>query len=238
MIVVCEHASNWIPEDLNGLGLDSDAHTSHIAWDIGALPVAKALSEEFDAPLIAPGVSRLVFDCNRPSGAPNAVLEKSESRKIPGNINLSTVDRQNRAALYYQPFHDALATSINRAVHAERPPVIISIHSFTPIYNGVRREFDLGILHDRDARLADAVFKIAGNDNQISARINEPYDAQDGVTFTLAKHAVPRGLLNVMIEIRNDLIEDTSSQKAMARRLSGYLNAAFDGLDEGRSVQT
>lgn len=230
VVLVCEHATNVIPEEYADLGLDHDARHSHIAWDIGALAVALELSAKFDAPLIAPGVSRLVFDCNREPDAANAILETSEGQDIPGNFNLSSAERQRRAERYHRPFHNALKIALDSAAQNGRAPAFISIHSFTPVYAGHAREVDLGILHDTDSRLADRFYTIAANDDSLVVRKNEPYDAADGVTYTLGKHAVSRNLHNVMIEIRNDLIEDTPSQQAMAKRLAVYLDAAIKDL--------
>lgn len=235
VVFVCEHANNFIPEEFMNLGLDSKAQASHIAWDLGALPVAKALAVEFDGILLAPGVSRLVCDCNRPTTARNAVLERSEGYDIPGNMGLSDAERTYRAERYHIPYHNALASSIETALSAGRLPAVVSIHSFTPVYHGVPRAFDLGILHDRDSRLANEIFALANSEGDLAVCMNEPYDADDGVTFTLAEHALPRGLLNVMIEIRNDLIEDAPSQKAMAERLAGYMKFALKTLGDGRA---
>jgi predicted N-formylglutamate amidohydrolase len=230
LVVTCEHATNVIPDEYANLGLDHNARHSHIAWDLGALAVALELSAKFDAPLIAPGVSRLVFDCNRSPDAENAVLENSEGCDIPGNFNLSLAERQDRARRFHLPFHDALSTTLDDINDTGRNAAFLSIHSFTPVYSGTARDVDLGILHDDDTRLADALYKVAANDDTLVVRKNEPYDAADGVTYTLGKHAVPRGLPNVMIEIRNDLIEDTQGQLAMAKRLARYLEAAFADL--------
>lgn len=231
LVLVCEHATNHIPDAYAGLGLDEEALDSHIAWDPGAMAVARLLSASFDAPLIAPVVSRLIYDCNRPTKAASAVPVKSELYDIPGNIDLSDDDRYARAGQYYLPYRNALIGTIEAAMAAGRRPALVTIHSFTPIYKGEQRDLELGILHDSDARLADQILQIVGVEEDVTARRNDPYGPDDGVTYTLAEHAVPRRLLNVMIEIRNDLIADEEGQQAMAVRLAGWLKSAIANLD-------
>jgi predicted N-formylglutamate amidohydrolase len=224
-LIVCEHASRHIPAEYGNLGLAADALSSHIAWDPGAIEVAAALSALIDAPLVAQGASRLLYDCNRPPHEPSAIPAVSEVFRIPGNEGLSDADKRERAQRFYFPFRAALAAEI-----AARPqaPVLVTVHSFTPVYNGVARDVEIGILHDADARLADAVLAAAGDGGGFVVRRNEPYGPQDGVTHTLREHALPRGLLNVMIEIRNDLIDRPESRDAIAARLAAWLNAALE----------
>ena len=226
IVLVCEHASNFIPADLGTLGLDDDALQSHIAWDPGALAVAGAMAAALDAPLIAPTMSRLVYDCNRSLETPSAVPEVSEAFVIPGNAGLSPADRKTRADRVYTPFRDALNATIEARLDEGRRPVLVSIHSFTPVYNGVVRDMELGILHGTDTRFADALLAVAEERGNMEVRRNEPYGPEDGVAFTLTEHAVRRGLLNALIEIRNDLIADADAQQAMADRLSGYVTEA------------
>lgn len=235
VVFVCEHASCFVPDEFAGLGLDADALKSHVAWDPGAWAVAQELSAVFDAPLVAPSVSRLVYDCNRPAQAQSAVPQKSEIYDIPGNIGLSEVDRLTRAERFYLPYRNALTTILDNAVSAGRHPAFITIHSFTPVYHGARRTLDLGILYDTDARLADVILRITETEDELIAKGNEPYGPEDGVTYTLAEHAIPRGLPNVMIEIRNDLLSGADAQHAMAVRLAGYIKTALANLGDDLS---
>lgn len=226
VIVVCEHASCFIPPELNSLGLDAEGAKSHIAWDPGAMAVAEGISNRLDAVLVASQVSRLVYDCNRPPGAEGAVPARSEIFDIPGNRNLGQAERDTRIALVYEPFRTSLASVI---AAANSPAIIVTIHSFTSIYNGKTRDVELGILHDSDARLADAMLMNTHWHTALDVRRNEPYGPEDGVTHTLRENAVPAGLHNVMIEIRNDLITTPREQDAMAATLSGWI---ISGLRE------
>jgi len=210
VVLVCEHASNRIPAKYAGLGLDDATRKSHVAWDPGASAVARRLAGALDAPLVESTVSRLVYDCNRPPEAPDAMPEKSEIHEIPGNRALSPQERAARVEEIYAPFRALLAETI---AARPLPPALITIHSFTPVYHGSPRDVEIGILHDADSRLADAMLE--------SAR----------VTHTLREHALPAGLQNVMIEIRNDLIAGEADQAEMAEMLARWLAHALSRAD-------
>lgn len=231
-VLVCEHASNFIPSELSGLGLSEAELQSHIAWDPGALAVAKLLSARLDAPLIAAKVSRLVYDCNRKSGVESAVMAESDGVTIPGNVGLSHDDIEARRNRYYQPFFEALSSCLACRVEQDRPSVIVTIHSFTPIYKGIKRELDLGILHDSDARLADELLSVTAKEDGLVVYRNAPYSSLDDVTHTLVEHGIKAGRLNVMLEIRNNLIATNEEQGALATRLSKWLVEACRHLDE------
>lgn len=222
IVLVCEHASHAIPAQFDNLGLSGAPLTSHAAWDPGAMAVAHDMAWELDAVLVTSCVSRLVYDCNRPPDAAGAMPAKSEIFDIPGNAKLSPVERASRAAQYYTPFRDALAG----VVAAKEKPVLVTIHSFTPIYHGTPRSVEIGVLHDSDTRLADAMLKTGAAHSPHITRRNEPYGPQDGVTHTLLEHGVSGGHPNVMLEIRNDLIATPAEQSLMAKQLSAWVSDA------------
>jgi predicted N-formylglutamate amidohydrolase len=226
-VLVCEHASRMIPAALNGLALTPEARLSHAAWDIGARDLALELMTELDAPLVAARISRLVYDCNRPPEAPDACPAQSERFAIPGNAGISAEDKARRVAEVYLPFADAVSTTLDR--HPGRP-ALITLHSFTPVYNGQRRDVELGILHDADDRLAQAVLRLARDRTPLRSEMNQPYSASDGVTHTLRTHAGPRGLVNVMIEVRNDLIDSPEGVARIAALLAPVLRQAMAEL--------
>ena len=227
VVLVCEHASCFIPQAFDKLGLDDAALQSHIAWDPGALAVARRLAEHLDAKLVASNVSRLVYDCNRPPSAHDAMPARSEAIDVPGNAALTQMQRQNRTAQYYDPFR----TCLRDVIAATRDPVIVTIHSFTPVYLGKSRAVEIGILHDTDARLANVMAQTAGSHTPANVAINVPYGPQDGVTHTLKEHAIPGRHLNVMLEIRNDLINGSAGQKDMADCLANWLRDALAELN-------
>ncbi len=225
VVLVCEHAANFIPDVYDGLGLSPAAMESHIAWDPGALGVAQQMSRLLSATLIAGTVSRLVYDCNRPPIAPDAIPVRSEIHDIPGNMRLDDAARADRVATYYDPFRATLADVIS----AMPDPVIVTVHSFTPVYAGEVREVEIGIVHDADHRLADPMLEAAKAQSPLAdVRRNEPYGPAEGVTHTLKEHGLAHGHLNVMLEIRSDLIATPDQQAGTAKMIVGWLHAALE----------
>jgi predicted N-formylglutamate amidohydrolase len=219
-VLVCEHASNRLPKSLGTLGLPESDLQRHIAWDIGAEQVARLLSRLLDAPLVLQRYSRLAYDCNRPPDSADAMPEISETTHIPGNRLLSPDDKLMRTREIYRPFHAAVADLLDRRAAEGTKSVVVSLHSFTPVYKGNARAVELGILHDRDRGLAD---KLVTSFPTVDARLNEPYGPDDGVLHTLNLHAAPRGLGHAMIEIRNDFLLDEPGQVEWAERLCAAL---------------
>jgi len=224
LLFLCEHASHHIPPRFGTLGLDPALLTSHIAWDPGALALARTLSAALHAPLVAGAVSRLVYDCNRPPEAPDAIPVRSEMHDIPGNRDLSAAERQARVDAVYRPFCAAVSAAIERA----RPAALVTVHSFTPVFFGRPRAVEIGVLHDADTRLADALLRrLAAAAPGRDIRRNEPYGPQDGVTHSLVAHGIRHGLANVMLELRNDLLADDAGVAAMADLVAPALAAAL-----------
>lgn len=223
VLLVCEHASNMIPESLKSLGLSNDQLESHIAYDPGAFAVANHLSTAFDARFVASRVSRLVYDCNRPFEAEGAMPRVSEIHDIPGNVGLSDAHKLARRDEVYQPFHDLLA----REVAARPDPILVTMHSFTPIYKGQKRDVELGILHNKDTRFSEALMSL---ETDMNMQLNEPYGPSDAVMHTVETHAEPFGHHNVMIEVANNLIATEADQKAVADELYRLLSQAIAKL--------
>lgn len=228
-VLVCEHAGRVIPKRLGTLGLAEEDLARHIAWDIGAEGVARRMSAALDAPLILQRFSRLVYDCNRPPESRDAMPAVSETTPIPGNEKLASSEKLERIEVLYRPFHGAVSRLLDQRAAGGTESILITIHSFNPVYRGMRRMLDLGILHDTDSRLADALLKSLTAEPDLAVRRNEPYGAQDGVTHTLLLHGISRRLRNAMVEIRNDLVHDEAGQEAWAERLSRRLGEARMG---------
>jgi len=227
VVLVCEHAARFIPPEYDNLGLNSAALSSHIAWDPGALALAELVSEQLDAPLVAATLSRLLYDCNRAPDVPAAIPARSEVTDIPGNVGLSPTARLERIERIYLPFRAALAGLLDQRASRGQTTVLVTVHSFTPVFHGIRRTVQIGVLHDTDSRLADAFLLACQGDTQFTLRRNEPYSPADGVTHTLREHALPRGILNLMLEIRNDLIADHSGQRSLADWFTSRLRTAL-----------
>lgn len=234
LIVVCEHASNSIPARWGDLGLSSAERVAHIAWDPGALGLARGLAGRLGAVLVHAPVSRLVYDCNRAPHQTGAMPVRSEVHQIPGNLDLSADERLARTRAVYLPFHADLRGVIAAQLAAGIAPVVVTIHSFTPVYFGAPRAVQFGVIHDADDRLARLIVAEATRQTQLRTALNEPYSAVDDVTHTLRLQATPYGLANAMLEIRNDLIATPEAEAAMAETLAPVLGAALAQLRNGK----
>ena len=229
ILLLCDHASRHVPADLADLGLSQRDLSSHIGWDIGAADLTRALAQRLDAAAVLATFSRLVVDANRRAEAPDLVAEVSDNVAIPGNTGLVDEGRAQRLALYHAPYHDAIDT----VMRSHRPGLraVVSVHSFTPRLHGEDRPWHLGILFDRDDRLARALHAELAAEDGLVIGLNAPYAPSDGVYYTVERHAVSRGLLNVMLEIRNDLLGDPAAIAAWADRLAQGLTRAVLRLE-------
>ena len=223
IVLVCEHASSFIPAEWGELGLSADLRQAHIAWDPGALQVARGLMQRLDAVLVQAPVSRLVYDCNRGPDRPGAMPVKSEVHDIPGNLGLTAAQRLRRVEAVYLPWVAGLHGLIAGRIALGLRPVVVTVHSFTPVYFGVRRAVEFGVIHDADAGFSRAILAAARGTGLV-CELNAPYSAADDVTHTLRMQATPYGLPNAMLEIRNDLIGSADDCTAMAETLAPVIN--------------
>ncbi|MBN2631849.1 MAG: N-formylglutamate amidohydrolase [Rhodobacteraceae bacterium] len=226
ILLVCEHASNAFPAPWGDLGLTDDQRRAHIAWDPGALALARALAQRLGAGLVHAPVSRLIADLNRAPDHAGAMAARSEVFDIPGNQGLTPQARLARTQAVYLPFHAALHAEVCRRLALGTPPVLITIHSFTPVYFGRPRAVEFGVIHDADDRLARAIVAAAQDLTRLHVALNEPYSAADDVTHTLRLQATPYRLANAMLELRNDLIATPEQVQAMADLLAPVLARA------------
>lgn len=229
VLLVCEHASNFIPPEYDGLGLSNDDQASHIAWDPGALALSNKLADLLDARLVHSTVSRLIYDCNRPPKALDAMPASSEGRAIPGNAAIDENERARRIARFYDPFKALLVNTLEAMAGK---PVLVTIHSFTPVFHGQTRNVEFGILHDSDRRLADLMLEHSAAHTKLNVMRNEPYGPEHGVTHTLKQHGVDNGYLNVMLEINNRLLTNDAEQKAIADMIAALLRDVLGKLDK------
>ncbi|MHA6196126.1 N-formylglutamate amidohydrolase [Pseudomonas wadenswilerensis] len=222
VILVCEHASAHIPAPLQRLGLDARAAEEHIAWDIGALALARQLSEQLDATLISANYSRLLIDLNRPLAAPDSIPERSEIYDVPGNRGLHEATRQYRRDCLFTPFHERLAELIDTRLAAGRPVRIVGVHSFTPLYFGQPRSLEVGVLHGRaEAYATPMVAALAALGLQAAA--NQPYEIDALGDMTVPFHGDRRGIDAVLIEVRNDLLRTADAVRSWSEVLAPLL---------------
>jgi predicted N-formylglutamate amidohydrolase len=207
VLLVCDHASCRFPEALGDLGLDPFARRCHLAIDVGAGPLTDKLAVTVGVTAVIARYSRLVVDCNRELMDPGAFLEYGDGILVPGNRNLAQAEKDRRAEAIYWPYHRAIDEQIKRLRKLGTPPVLVSIHSFTPVLNGVARDVQIGVLWDKDPRTAEVFieeFRAAG----YVTGDNEPYSGKAPQDFTIDHHAEEAGLPHVGIEVRQDLIDD------------------------------
>ena len=222
-VLICDHAGRRIPRALGTLGVAEDELSRHIAWDIGAHGVASRLAAHLDAVLIAQTYSRLVIDCNRPLGAQSSIVTRSERTDVPGNRDLTAADRSARAEEIFAPYHRRIEEELDRRHSIGRRTLLISMHSFTPVFNDIARPWHIGILYNRDTRLAHALLALIRAEDRCVVGDNEPYSVSDGTDYAIPVHGEQRGLPHVEIEIRQDLITDEAGQSEWAKRLAGWL---------------
>jgi len=235
VVVVCEHASNAFPAPWGDLGLSQSARGAHIAWDPGALGLARGLAARLDAVLVHAPVSRLIYDCNRAPDMQGAMPARSEVFDIPGNAVISPAERAARTAAVYVPFHHGLHALLMDRLALGLAPVVVTVHSFTPVYFGRRREVEFGVIHDADDSLACAILMQARIRTGLRCDLNAPYSAADDVTHTLRVQATPYGLPNAMLEVRNDLIAEPQAEEAMADLLAPAIHAAVASISMDRA---
>ena len=223
VVLLCEHASNFIPARYGTLGLPASELQRHIAYDIGAAEVARQLARDLDAPLALAGYSRLLIDCNRPAGAASLIPARSEATEIPGNRDLSAAERATRDRLFFAPFRDRVAALLEARLSAGRPTVLIGVHSFTPTFLGVRRPWQVGVLYLRAKRLAAALLDGLRADPALLIGVNEPYRVTLEGDFTVPWVGEARGIATALFEVRQDLIAEAAGAAAWAGRLAAVL---------------
>lgn len=226
-IITVDHARNTVPEAVNGgdLGLAPEDMQRHIAYDIGALGVGLKLGELMDAPVIATNFSRLVIDPNRGERDPTLIMRLYDGTLIPANAEIDAAEEERRKEVYYRPYHAAM----NQLADSREDPIIIAMHSFSPKLNGKSpRPWQIAILHaSHDPRnLGPHVIQRLREDDDLCVGDNEPYlghlpgDSVDRI-------ALRKNRMNVLIEVRQDLITDETGQHDWAERIAPVLTDAL-----------
>ncbi len=224
-LLTSDHYGRLLPKKLGHLGLSESEFARHIAWDIGIAGVAERLSDQLDAHLIAQRYSRLVIDCNRPIGAASSIPAFSEATAIPGNEGLSREHAEARRREIFDPYHVRIGEAIDARARDERPTVLVSLHSFTPVYAGVARPWHIAALYQRDEVLPPLLLQAFRTESDLVVGDNEPYAVNDATDYTIPVHGEARGLVNSGIEIRQDLIADEGGQRRFADLLARILRA-------------
>ena len=225
-LILCDHAGRATPEALGDLGVSPADWDRHIAWDIGAAGVARLLGAALGAVTIEQVYSRLVIDCNRRPGHPTSIPPVSDGTAIHANQGISEDQADARAKEIFAPYHDRIAAELDRRAHAGQDSVVIAVHSFTPVFGGTAREWQAGVLHDRNPAFAQATGALL-RARGLFVGDNEPYQLSDDSDYTIPVHAEGRSLHYVELEIRQDLIDGEAGQAEWAAMLADVLPAAL-----------
>ena len=236
LLLLCDHASNAVPQSLGTLGLPSKVlEETHIAWDIGAANLTCKLAKRLNARAILGGYSRLLIDCNRQPGDPSSIPEVSDGVIVPGNQNLNDAEAEQRLETFFWPFHHSITQELANLWRNGPPPAIVAVHSFTPIMmnNGETRAWHIGILWNHDPRMAIPTIRWLRADSNLLVGDNQPYSGREK-GFTLDQHAGAAGLPHMCLEIRQDLIAD----EAGCERWAMILASALENLLEDSNLHS
>jgi predicted N-formylglutamate amidohydrolase len=216
-LLVCDHASCEFPAGLARLGLSEEAARRHIAWDIGAGDLTRALAQLFDAPALLAGYSRLLVDCNRALTDPSSIVAASDGEVIPGNRRLTSIEREQRARSFFEPYHAAIALKLDELRRRRLVPALVSVHSFTPVMGSEKRPWHVGVLWDRDPRIAVPLIERLRRVEGLVVGDNLPYSGRHPADYTVARHAESARLPHVCLEIRQDELESRAGVKRWAQ---------------------
>lgn len=221
IVLISEHASNYIPHEYNNLGLSEEQLQLHIAWDIGIAEVTRNLARMLDAPAILANFSRLLIDANRALDQDGLIPATSDGHEIPGNQSITDDERKRRVEAFYHPFHECADQIIRKKIAGDRVPIVFNMHSFTPHMNGYERPWHSGMLWNRDDRVAIKL-KERLEANGYHVGDNEPYSGQE-LNHTMNTHGTQHGIPHVNIEIRQDEIAHSAGIDKWSELLSREL---------------
>jgi predicted N-formylglutamate amidohydrolase len=224
-LLACDHAGREIPRKLARLGLSEHELSTHVAWDLGVAELGRRLSARLDAFLIMHNYSRLVIDANRPPDAPDSIPTLSERTRIAANKGLSSLDTRKRLEQLFLPYHQRISEELD--ARSARPSVLVTLHSFTPVYMDEGRCWHAGVLYGRDPRLGQLVLERLRSDGALIVGDNQPYAVSDTSDYTVIVHGEQRGIPNVELEIRQDLLASESGVQSWAERLGAVLEEAL-----------
>jgi predicted N-formylglutamate amidohydrolase len=234
LFLTADHAGRIVPRALGDLGVSEAERRRHIAWDIGIAAVTEQLSELLDATAVLQTYSRLVIDCNRDPSWPSAMPEVSEYTPIPGNQHLTPEAKAARVAAIFNPYHDRIRGLLD--TRANRRTVLIAMHSFTPSFKGESRAMQVGMLYNKDPKLARILLDLLSQEGDLTVGDNAPYAITDDSDYSVPTHGEKRGLPHIEIEIRQDLIATTDGQGAWAQRFARLLTKADAALKASNRI--
>ena len=230
VVLACDHASNAIPRVLDGLGLPPGELERQIAWDEGACEVARRLAARLDARCVMAGYSRLVIDCNRAPDNETSIPAISDGTVVPGNAGLGAQDRARRRAAVFEPYHRTLAGALDAVCARGQMPVLIAVHSFTPVMDGLARPWHVAVLWAHDARIPVPLIAALRASGGLMVGDNEPYSGREQYGYTMDVHAGTADIPHALIEIRADQIADAAGIARYGEILARAIEAVLAGL--------
>ncbi len=237
LLILCDHASNAFPPGYGTLGLPADQLQRHIAYDIGAAAITRQLAEALGVPAVMTHYSRLLIDPNRGADDPTLIMRISDGAVVPGNRHLDDAERQTRITRYYAPYHQAIDRVIDQCLATGIAPALLSLHSFTESWKGAPRPWHVGILWDKDPRLARPLLDGFYAEGDLIVGDNQPYSGQlEG--DCLWQHATERGLASAIIEFRQDLVRDDAGQSAWTARTLAIVRGILSHIEHGPRLRT
>lgn len=222
-LLIGDHAGCEVPAALGGLGLPAAERRRHIGWDIGVAALGARLAETLDACFIAQRFSRLVIDCNRDPARPDAICDVSDGTWIAGNAGLSEADRRMRVEEIFAPYHAPIAQALDEQLARGATPILVALHSFTPVLDGAARPWRYGVLHlGASAASQAALAALRARHDPQEVGDNQPYE-MDATDYTVPHHAVARGLDYLELEVRQDLLADPGQADEVATTVADVL---------------
>lgn len=218
-VLTCDHASNRLPREYGTLGLDESAFRRHIAYDIGMRGVTLRLAEALGATAVLSTFSRLLIDPNRGEDDPTLVMRLSDGAIVPGNAHVERAEVDRRLDRYHRPYHSAVTAALDAVLGRGLTPLVIAMHSFTPRWKTFVRPWHVGLLWDRDDRLAKPLLKNLAAQGDLVVGDNEPYDGSL-LGDAMNRHGTARGLPHALVEIRQDLVADAAGEAEWASRMA------------------
>jgi len=222
ILLLCDHASNAVPPAYGDLGVPPEQFERHIGYDIGARAVTVELARRLNAPACLSTFSRLLIDPNRGDDDPTLIMRLSDGAVVPGNAAVDAAERASRIARFHRPYHELIDRTLDVMTAGSPPPVVFSIHSFTPVWRGIPRPWHVTVLWDSDPRAVQPLLQGLRAQDGLIVGDNEPYDGALK-NDTMYQHATRRGLAQALLELRQDLIADEAGALEWAGRLEPVL---------------
>lgn len=228
VVLCCEHAHASLPDRVRPSTVERRVLRSHWGWDPGAWPLTVALARRLDTSAIGGGLSRLWIDLNRHVADDTLVRRRAGGVELSWNAGLDHADRERRIRSCHAPYHDRLDELIvARLVRGVRP-LVFAVHSFTPELHGRTRDYEIGVLYDRDAPQAHRLGRSL-REAGLRVRYNQPYSGKRGMMYSADRHGTHHRLRCLELEINQGSFTTARSVRSLAAAVAPALAALGRG---------